>query len=634
LHADGAKTFQAVEKSSRRDVLLHLVDKSASPELIDKVKHLQTGQERDLVEVGEFAGSYYVVTTPIADFGGLGRWLDERVSNLLTRPPAADPPIADPPARPAAPGSGGGTSEFTQMFGRSDAKPATAPEPLAKPQTSPTVVDVQRETAPQSPRPRRAAPPPDDEPGEFTRLFGEAERAKPRPVEPEPSPAPAAASSKPKGGSGDFTQLFGEAQPARPAPSAPPPAPAPAPSAGAGEFTQMFGGPAHAEAKPEYLSPAQQKPAGGPPPGQFTQMFAPAAAEKTSTPPPAAPPANSRDANASGEFTRKFGSPAKASGPAPRLEPKTPAPDGELAKSSGEFTRLFGNPGGAERTAPKLQPAASARGGEIEKSSGEFTRLFGPGGKGAQPAKPPPSSPLATPRPGFDRTLGAPDGAPGEFTEMFGDRPSRSSTGFGHGAPLAARPPAASFGDGLVGEISGDEALAAEKGPRVSKNSKPFQAPGEFTRMFGPSDPSQPPPEDFIPTAQRAGAEGYASGLFRNPHAEPKPAKRLPALGGGPVNQAGEPGDYTLQFEKGAKPMAVAPASAQPAPPQPAITPAAPAAAGPKKGMLIALVMAVLIAGLSLGAAVYLYFNRSTDDAPADPPAVEQTAEPGATGGR
>jgi hypothetical protein len=214
---------------------------------------------------------------------------------------------------------------------------------------------------------------------------------------------------------------------------------------------------------------------------------------------------------------------------------------------------------------------------------------------------------------------------------MFGGGSSGNSTAFAGSPPAAPRPPVASFGEGLVGEISGDDALNPDKGPKVSKSSKPFQAPGEFTRMFGPSDPGQRPPEDFIPAARPGGGEGYASGLFRNPHAEPRPQ---PASGAQPSvgrpQQPEAPGAYTMMFERGAAPAASMRASAQVTPPQPAITPAAPAAK-PGKGLLIALVAALLVAILSLGTAVYLFLNRSTGEAGgSNPPAAEQPAQPAA----
>ncbi|MEZ5362006.1 MAG: hypothetical protein R2748_06575 [Bryobacterales bacterium] len=204
---------------------------------------------------------------------------------------------------------------------------------------------------------------------------------------------------------------------------------------------------------------------------------------------------------------------------------------------------------------------------------------------------------------------------------MFGSSSSSSKRGGGS----APRPPASSFGEGLVGEISGDEALSPDQGVKPSKGSKPFRAPGEFTRMFGPADPSQAPPEEFIPAAHKGGGEGYASGLFRNPHNAPPPAASSgapPAQGG----QGGGPGEYTMAFER---PKASAPAQVpQPAPaPSVAATPPPPAKTGPSKGMIVALIVAVLVAGLSLGAAVYMFLNRDSGPSPDTPPAAEQPAE-------
>ena len=575
LHADGAKTFQAIEKATRRNVLLHLVDKTASPELIGKVKRLETGQDRELIEVGEFAGSYFVVTDAIEGFPGLDAWLDQRMSG------AAKPRSPDP--APDGPG------EFTAFFGKAAEAPVPT-NPTLKPITSPTIVD---------PQPSRLD---DDEPGEFTKLFGGGATGKPPPRQatldhgPPPSRPTLDLGSPPV--RGEPNRRFGEAPPPR---QTPPPPAAQAPN-DSGEFTRMFGG-----------------------------TIAPPSAPRTPAPQPAADAGNASSGakpiqDDSGEFTKLFGGAAKADSPA--------ASGAGVSEESGEFTRLFGGATEkADEPAVRLTPAPSSKGGDIQKSSGEFTRLFGPSGKGAPGPKKPASGPAPKliPEP-LEGSLGSSSGAPGDFTLMFGGRSARQPSGYGDGAPAAPRPPAASFGEGLVGEISGDEALAPDKGPKVSKSSKPFQAPGEFTRMFGPSDPTQRPPEDFIPAARSGGSEAYASGLFRNPHAEPRqPAGGAPLSSGagGAAQQAAGPGDYTMHFERSAAGTAPAVPAAQAQPPQAAIQAAAPAGSKTSKTMLIALVAAVLVAGLSLGAAVYLFFNRAADDAGGEkPPAIEQPAQP------
>ena len=699
LHADGAKTFQAIEKSSRQNVLLHLVDKAATPELVQKVKRLESSHDTALVEVGEFAGSYYVVTRPIDDFSGLESWLDMRVSGLRTLPvmetpnaaqedrepePAPSEPTPAPAAH-AAPSRGAvaaepapdsdGPGEFTRMFGggAGDSQPAA---PTAEPAhaetrrepaqpTSPTILDPA--TATPSPPPQQAASTPptstsSEGPGEFTRLFGEPDApSPPPPAAPPPTPAPAPPRANPSepqptppagAEPGEFTQLFGESEQEEPA-AAPPTPPVAAPP----------------EASPAPLPAADEQP------GEFTQMFGEAAAREpapVSAPPPPPPSAPSTSSGtpvekSSGEFTQLFG---EASGDAPgeqvpRLQPTASAEGGDVEKSSGEFTRLFGPDGKGAQTqtppssepkshyappaeqppgpsadtpreaVPRLEPTASAKGGDIEKSSGEFTRLFGPDGKGAQakaPSRPEPPKPQYAPP--AERPLGSSAGAPGEFTRMFGGGSSGSSskalTGFGNPPPPSPAPEG--FDGGLVGEISGDEALDPSQGQRVSKSSKPFQAPGEFTRMFGPSDPSQQQAQDFVPAAQK-GDDGHASGLFRNPHAEPAAPQ-----GGASASQsaAGEgqtaaPGDYTKMFEGGGAAAAPPAPAASAEAPMAGATPAEPVKSGPGKGMLIALVVAVIVAGLSLGAAVYLFFNRDSGEPAEDTtPAIEQPADPGA----
>jgi hypothetical protein len=318
-----------------------------------------------------------------------------------------------------------------------------------------------------------------------------------------------------------------------------------------------------------------------------------------------------------------FGGAQKAPAPTPPA-----APSGGHSEGSGEFTRLFGGQGSSQSSTsvPRLEPKSPRNDAPaVEKGSGEFTRLFGPSGKGpGKPKAPEPERPKYKPDP-MEAPLAAGDDAPGEFTRMFGS--SSAAKPPGYGAPPAGRPSSASFGEGLVGDISGEEALSPNQGPKVSKNSKPFQAPGEFTRMFGPSDPSQAPPQDFIPAAQKS--EGYASGLFRNPHSEPKAPAAAPPRGavGGQAGNTPAPGAYTLMFErKGAQ--NAPPASATGPAPHAAATTPVPAAAKPGKGLLIGLIAAVLVAVLALGAAAYLLLNRSGDEpAENDPQAVEQPAE-------
>ena len=379
--------------------------------------------------------------------------------------------------------------------------------------------------------------------------------------------------------------------PVRPAPPVPPPPPV-APAAPAAQ-------------QPPAQAPAQQ----GQGPGEFTRLFGGSPAEPSNAtgasdalfePPSAPPPAQG---NAPGGGSTSAGTP--------------------VSKSSGEFTQLFG---GNPSEPPRLKPTRPQKSGDIEKSSGEFTRLFGPDGKGSKP----PKAKTEPPKPHYapdDAPLGSSAGGPGEFTLMFGGGSSGSSgpqTQFGGDTPAPFKPP--SFGDGLVGEVSGDEALDPSKGQKASKSSKPFQAPGEFTRMFGPSNPSQQPAQDFVPAAQRS-SEGYASGLFKNPSAEPQPPAGCSVARAAPTGgsqQPAAPGEYTRMFEKG---QAQQTPAAQPAPPAQAMTAAAPEPKkGPGKGMLIALIAAVLVAGLSLGAAVYLFLNRDAAPDPADPAAVEQPA--------
>ncbi|MCB1020451.1 MAG: hypothetical protein KDC27_11015, partial [Acidobacteria bacterium] len=357
VHSDEAKTFQAVEKATRRHVLLHLVDKAASPALVEKIQKLPAGANGQIVEVGEFAGSYYLVTDPIEEFGGLGPWLDER-------------------------GAGGAPAKPRIEAEAPRIEPTPRPEPT-RPVTSPTIVDEAATAKPVAPK--------DDEPGEFTKLFGEGATPTPRPFRapaPPLAPAPSRPAERPRAVSeeepGQFTKLFGEAN--EPKPKAPAAAPPPMSSAStAGEMTRLFG---DAEVEPTPTPAAPPASAGGVERGEAFGHVSP---ERPAAPPPV-PPAPPTSKQGSGEFTRLFGgseasapkapaTPPPAPLPPPTSRPAPPAPAPPQAAppqaQRGEFTRLFGEQPSA-KPAPPAQPSAS-------EGSGEFTRMFGGG-----PASPPP----------------------------------------------------------------------------------------------------------------------------------------------------------------------------------------------------------------------------------------------------
>lgn len=257
----------------------------------------------------------------------------------------------------------------------------------------------------------------------------------------------------------------------KPAPTPrPQPVPAPlahpaAPVAGPpGEFTRLFESP-------------QRGP--GPPaqPGEFTRMF-----ESPKNPPTTASPQP-------GEFTRMFESPKN-----PPAQPP----------QAGEFTRMFG-------AAPDQGPPAPQQGKSSTSDAGEFTRLSGAPPTPAKPDPPrpammgpePPRPPSRIPAPQVPSwPVSAPSDETGQFTKLFGSGPS-----------------------GEAINIEEEQARAARM---AQPESRPFQAPTEFTRVFGPSEGAAPRPSPPL-------RSDTASGIFGS-NDEAKTA--APTKSGGP-------GEYT-----------------------------------------------------------------------------------------
>lgn len=315
----------------------------------------------------------------------------------------------------------------------------------------------------------------------------------PMPIPPAPTPEPAAsgarvsqlrAPSRPGSTTDRFNQLFDE-KPARPdeqsrvmrPPSPPavaaPPTPRPA-----------------AAAAPPSPPPAPPQPNQG----EFTRMFGVPSSPPKSVPPPA-------PQHEPGEFTRMFQAPGGSAAPAanstPRSTPPAPAPQsgsGQTVSEPGEFTRWFKLPEQAGSQAPRSgSPSSPATPPPVAKSQGDdFERMFGP-------------APVQAPEP-----IESQANERGQFTGLFGM--------------------------GQVGEsinIEEEQARAARSG---APEARPFQAPSEFTRMFGPGEgrgTSAPPPPKTVRSA---------SGLFGDP-AELRQAVKGP---GEPRTQTQiGPGEYT-----------------------------------------------------------------------------------------
>ncbi len=231
------------------------------------------------------------------------------------------------------------------------------------------------------------------------------------------------------------------------------------------------------------------------------------------------------------------------------------APASLLSDGPGEFTRFFG-PG---EPAPPVSPASTA--------PSEFTRLFEGQPGGSAPPRPAPAS-----------------AEPGEFTRMFepladsraSDRsPDREGAGFPDvsrefpmpsASPAPGRPPlwpppsprnsslessqfSGLFGSRLPGEdidIEKEHAQAARSEP---PENRPFQAAGEFTRMFGP--PGGPGKVSPPPSPGAGSTLTSASGMF----ADAASLARLAAEALSAQKPAqSAPGEYTRVFDAPRKP--------------------------------------------------------------------------------
>lgn len=296
------------------------------------------------------------------------------------------------------------------------------------------------------------------------------------------------------------------------------PEPRPVPEARAGEFTRMF----EAPVKP---SPVAETPAGeftrmfeAPPKpaqvaetqgGEFTRFFGDAKEPPKPQKPSSPPKPSTSPAQAGGEFTQFFGAVgATPKPPAPEPKPKTP--------DAGEFTGMF-----------NVSPAATSKPTPQPRQYNEYQDLFGDtnvpaASKSAQPPSSQPSWPVSAPA----------ELETGQFTKLFGSGPS-----------------------GEAINIEEEQARAARA---KQPESRPFQAPTEFTRVFGPQDGANVPP------ARVAMPMDGASAIFGS-------IDELKTVAPAPTKSAG-PGEYTrmmtraeLEAERPAaeqQPMQLAPAPA------------------------------------------------------------------------
>jgi hypothetical protein len=418
IREDAAKSFTGRAIQSGRPVLLHMVEgpeAAAMRPLVERAR-LAPGMPA-ILESGDFAGSYYVVTDLIEPFDGLRSWLEHRVSEspeaakpgpsiarteeALPPPPAARPRVAPEP------------DEFAAHFG------AGTPTPKAEP-----------------------------EPSEFTLLFGSK----------EPAPQPPRPAAGPEGG--EFTRLFGESGPVAGAES--------------GEFSRLFGAPPLAAAPAAAPPPAAPPPLASVPPSTappFAAVPQPAVA-----PPAAVPPVAAAPEKGIGEFAKVFDAPPKPEPVPPPKQPEGPpleawpqyarpaagteAPAKKL--DSGEFTRFFGESMPAEAMNVEAEQARHAQLNEEPDSrpfqqASEFTRQFGPGpgeaGRPIPPARPLQSTvtgPLASKIFRQDSVSAAMAGPPPASSPAPGSRPGEYTRMISGGAPADFRSNAAEAGWGTA----------------------------------------------------------------------------------------------------------------------------------------------------------------------------------------
>jgi hypothetical protein len=370
---DETKTFKGRQSQTGRPILLHMIDDNRAGEIRSLVERARAAPGMPaILESGDFAGGYYVVTDLIEPFDGLHRWLVQR---------AADRPAAAAPEPAAAPG---GAADDRSAAERADEDPAlsgrirdvhadggSAPARSAVDagQTSGESAQCSgaghaRQAAAPDSAPAEAAP------SEFSQAFGSRGGAA------APRPAREAAPAEPS----EFSQVFGSRGDAGER----------VPSSGAAsdaepsEFSRIFGGgspgaaPAEASSEPEQSGIERS--------GEMKGLFDHRAAWKPG------PAIQSGGAQSAGEFSRLFG--AAPGQPQSDLEgfgaaqPDAPAPERE--SGIGEFKKVF-DPAPAPEPSPHpkrpeddlaswpepVPPPAGKKKPEREGQTSEFTRFFG-----------------------------------------------------------------------------------------------------------------------------------------------------------------------------------------------------------------------------------------------------------------
>ena len=275
---------------------------------------------------------------------------------------------------------------------------------------------------------------------------------------------------------------------------------------------------------------------------------------------------------------------AQIAEPAPPARPQVKPPAGQPNEKSDEFARLFEQPAKPD---PPRGPGAFTK--LFEKPSkpapragpGEFTRLFAR----STPRDKPPASPTPKPKPSESTQLFGPSPdrvapkpllpEPDEFSKLFGgpkQPPIRHKTP-PPSSPIDTGQFSSLFGLGASSDsinIEEEQARAAKTAP---PESRPFQGPSEFTRVFGPqggSPRAAPKP--------RPHTIGSASGLFRARGLK-TPLPNPPD----PAEAEKGPGEYTRIIARATlDPKQPGAAQLMPAPP-------------PKRGLMIGLAIFAVV---------------------------------------
>jgi hypothetical protein len=210
------KTFSGFEIATRRPIYLHLFEDIASHPALSRLMQMvrQAEAAGQVIEVGEFGGTYYVVTDPFERFTSLRDYLEANPPVAATSKAADPAPASSEPSRLRTP------TPTPPKFPQADIRPLPSATPAA-PAESETVVFGRQgegrstaspifETWPSPPTPIRSGSRNRTPAAEPVQL---PPAATPRPLTQPPLP-PIPPQAEPQGLEvGDFTRLFSSEPP-------------------------------------------------------------------------------------------------------------------------------------------------------------------------------------------------------------------------------------------------------------------------------------------------------------------------------------------------------------------------------------------------------------------------------------